>query len=180
MRGAKSVQTIGFLLKPVGVHSVHPSKHPPAANPTAMRHPERGQRPRRSFGSVAKRNGQNQAHWRAGIYEGVFVTLHRRSYFSHGCGRTQCAPTSFHGYPATPKAYANYSPRGWRGEQAKISQCDVFAQRRSQSKELYKRIIREIKRLCDATEGRGRGVAGWIPPRLRTNQTNFRKIKSPI
>ena len=112
MRGAKSVQTIGFLLNPVGAHSVPPSKHPPAANPTAMRHPERGQRPRRSFGSVAKRNGQNQAHWRAGIYEGVFVTLHRRSYFSHGCGRTQCAPTSLYGYPPTPKSALTNSPRG--------------------------------------------------------------------
>ena len=176
MRGAKSVQTIGFLLKPVGVHSVHPSKHPPAANPTAMRHPERGQRPRRSFGSVAKRNGQNQAHWRAGIYEGVFVTLHRRSYFSHEHGRTQCAPTEFARLHSNPESLRKLFPSGWRGEQAKISQCDVFAQRRSQSKELYKRIIREIKRLCDATEGRGRGVAGRIPPRLRTNQTNYRKI----
>ena len=35
MRGAKSVQTIGCLLKPVGGHSVHPSKHPPTATPTA-------------------------------------------------------------------------------------------------------------------------------------------------
>ena len=74
-----------------------------------MRHPERGQRPRRSFKSVAKRNGQNQALQRAGIYEGVFVTFHRQSYFppykSAGArqlpyiksnGRcTECAPTKF-------------------------------------------------------------------------------------
>ena len=63
------------------------------ANPTAIRHPERAPA-RRSFGSVAKRNGQNQAPWRAGIYEGVFVTFHRQSYFFHRYGRTQCAPTS--------------------------------------------------------------------------------------
>ena len=35
MRGTKSVQTISFLIKPVGGHSVHPSKHPPIANITA-------------------------------------------------------------------------------------------------------------------------------------------------
>ena len=49
----------------------------PTANAPSTRHPERGQRPRRSFGSGAKRNGQNQAPWRAGIYEGLFVTFQR-------------------------------------------------------------------------------------------------------
>ena len=38
MRGAKSVQTIGFLHKLVGGHSVHPSKRPPTAIPTATHH----------------------------------------------------------------------------------------------------------------------------------------------
>ena len=52
------------------------------------------------------RNGQNQAPWRVGIYEGVFVTFHRQSYFTYksagarqspyvegngGC--TECPPT---------------------------------------------------------------------------------------
>ena len=49
----------------------------PTANAPSTRHPERGQRPRRSFGSGAKRNGQNQALQRAGIYKGVFVTFQR-------------------------------------------------------------------------------------------------------
>ena len=35
MRGAKSVQTIGFLLKPVGARCARPSKYPPTATPTA-------------------------------------------------------------------------------------------------------------------------------------------------
>ena len=52
-------------------HCEHPS----------TRHPERASA-RRSFGSVAKRNGQNQALQRAGIYEEVFVTFHRQSYFT--------------------------------------------------------------------------------------------------
>ena len=70
-------------------------------NPAAMCHPERGQRPRRSFGSEASRNGQNQAPWRAGIYKGVFVTFHGQSYFSLQIGGSEtvalrmCANTYF-------------------------------------------------------------------------------------
>ena len=92
----------------------------------------------------------------------------RQSYFPVNAATRRIPPTSLCGYTATLKAYANHSPRGRRGEQAKTSQRDVFTMRRSQSKKLYERIIREIKRLCDATEGRGRGVAGRIPPRLPT------------
>ena len=76
----------GYALTCVGGHSVHPSKPTPTAIPTAVRHPERGRRPRRSFGSVASRNGQNQALQRAGIYEEVFVTFHRQSYFPTNAG----------------------------------------------------------------------------------------------
>ncbi len=48
---------------------------------------------RRSFGSGATRNGQNQAPWRAGIYEGVFVTFYRQSYFPHKTAGVNPRPT---------------------------------------------------------------------------------------
>ena len=59
------------------------------ADPTAIHHPERGQRPRRSFAEGALHfltNYSNQPKradakpaQRAGIYEGVFVTLQNRT-----------------------------------------------------------------------------------------------------
>ena len=73
------------------------------ANVVQRRHPERASA-RRSFAEGALQvltNYSNQSKRadakpvpRTGIYEGVFVTFHRQSYFSHGYGRTQCAPTS--------------------------------------------------------------------------------------
>ena len=109
---------------------------------------------RRSFGSEASRNGQNQAPWRAGIYEGAFVTFHRQSYFSlqiggskpppyvEGNGRcTECAPRIF---TATHQLQNPHSPIPLGGEEvskrkhhsAMFSRCEG-AKARSFMSELF-------------------------------------------
>ena len=54
MRGAKSVQTIGFLLKPGGARCARPSKYPPTANAPSTRHPERAARRETKFWKWSK------------------------------------------------------------------------------------------------------------------------------
>ena len=102
-----------------------PSNPPPIANPTAVRHPERGQRPRRSFAEGALQvltNYSNQPKradakpaQRAGIYEGVFVTFQRHSYFSTNAGRRGRRPLRIcvnpHGYAPTKQILEKSNPR---------------------------------------------------------------------
>ena len=89
-------------------HCEHPS----------TRHPERASA-RRSFGSVAKRNGQNQALQRAGIYEEVFVTFHRQSYFTCKPVGARQAPYVEENSTTSPPSVEGGGPRSGGGRVSK-------------------------------------------------------------
>ena len=72
MRGTRFVQTIGFLIKPVGARCARPSKPPPTANAPSVRHSERSEVLLRE-----RKRADAKPVPRTGIYEGVFVTFQR-------------------------------------------------------------------------------------------------------
>ena len=62
--------------------------HPLNANPTAIRHPERSEVLLRE-----RKRADAKPVPRAGIYKGVFVTFHRRSYFPYKPAGSSPRPT---------------------------------------------------------------------------------------